>query len=63
MPSYEESQNSKKLCNFCIEKVYNRVDFSKDIDLIFNVALTVKNIEIIKISAASKFLVLGSLLF
>ena len=63
MSSYEESQSSKKLCNFCIERVYNRVNFSKDIDVIFNVALTVKNIEIIKSSVAFKLLVLGSVLF
>ena len=63
MSSYEESQSSKKLCNFCIERVYNRVNFSKDIDVIFNVALTVKNIEIIKSFVAFKLLVLGSVLF
>ena len=47
MSSYEESQGSKKICNFCIERVYNGVNFSKDLDLIRNVALTVKSIEII----------------
>ena len=63
MSSYEESQGSKKICNFCIERVYNVVNFSKDLDLILNVALTVKSIEIIKTLAAFKLPVLGSLLF
>ena len=63
MSRYKESQSSKKLCNFCIERVYNGVNFSKDVDLLFKVALTVKNIEIIKTPAAVKLLVLGFLLF